>query len=77
MRSTKTHLKRILADRTPTFEEMQTLTCRIEACLNSRPLTPLSDDPESLDVLTPAHFLIGGVLTAVPEPSVLNVNASR
>ena len=75
--SVKFHLKRVLAGRTPTFEELCTLLCRIEACLNSRPPQPLSDSPESLDVLTPAYFLIGGSLPAIPELSVLDVNTTR
>lgn len=29
----------------------------MEACLNTRPLTPLTDDPQDLTALTPAHFL--------------------
>lgn len=43
-----------------TFEQMSTLLARIEACLNSRPLTPLRDDPEDLVAITPAQ-LIGTV----------------
>ena len=41
---------------------------QIEACLNSRPLTPLLKDSEGLEVLTPGHFLIGKPLTALPDP---------
>ncbi|XP_008182367.1 uncharacterized protein LOC103309231 [Acyrthosiphon pisum] len=46
---------------------------QIEACLNSRPLTPLSTDPLDLSVLTPGHFLIGDSLVSLPEPDISNV----
>jgi len=67
VRSTKHHLTRIVKSQRLNMEEMSTLLCQIEACLNSRPLTPQSSDPESFAVLTPAHFLVGGCLTLPPE----------
>ncbi|XP_066587592.1 uncharacterized protein [Prorops nasuta] len=45
----KHHLKRSLGVFVPNFEEMTTLLTKIEACLNSRPISRLHDDPESLD----------------------------
>jgi len=42
---------------------------RVEAVLNSRPLTPASTDPHDHDCLTPGHFLIGQPLLAVPPRS--------
>ncbi|XP_066587613.1 uncharacterized protein [Prorops nasuta] len=53
VKSMKHHLKRSLGVFVPNFEEMATLLTKIEACLNSRPISRLHDDPESLDVLTP------------------------
>lgn len=50
-----------------THEELQTLIIRIEGILNSRPLTPLSNDPQDLTPLTPSHFLIGRSSAIVPE----------
>ncbi|XP_044767196.1 uncharacterized protein LOC123323088 [Coccinella septempunctata] len=49
----------------------------IEAILNSRPLEPLSDDPEDCSALTPGHFLIGTALNTVPEPSLEDLSTSR
>ena len=46
--------------------------CRIEACLNSRPLTTLTDDPSDLDFLSPSHFLIQRSSFIVPEGDVTN-----
>lgn len=67
----KHHLRRAIGETTLTFEEMSILLSEIEACLNSRPLQALSDDPADLMTLTPGHFLIGSALTVVPEPSLL------
>ena len=40
---------------------------QVEACLNSRPLTPLPESTDAIEVLTPGHFLIGRPLTALPD----------
>ena len=45
--------------------------------LNSRPLSPLSSDPSDFQPLTPGHFLVGRPLTAVAEPDVTDISASR
>ncbi|GFX58964.1 integrase catalytic domain-containing protein [Trichonephila clavipes] len=47
-------------------------TRKIEACLNSRPLTELSPDPSDFTALTPAHFLVGGPIHQFPETSQLS-----
>ncbi|GFU47148.1 uncharacterized protein TNCV_5071451 [Trichonephila clavipes] len=49
-----------------TLEEFITLFAEIEAVLNSRPLSPLSSDFETL---TPGHFLIGRPVTTIVEPN--------
>lgn len=62
---------------TLTYEEMATLLTQIEACLNSRPLSALSDDPEDISALTPGHFLIGSSLVALPEPTLQDLTSNR
>ena len=49
------------------FDELSTVLTQVEACLNSRPLTPLPDHSDALEVLTPGHFLRGRPLTALPD----------
>ena len=77
VKSVKFHLKRTIGDSLLTFEELSTLLSQIEAVLNSRPLEPLSEDPDDLTALTPGHFLIGEAQTTVPEPSLDEGNLSR
>ena len=77
VKSTKYHLKRVIGNHHLSFEELSTLLCQIEACLNSRPLTQLSTDPSDLGVLTPGHFLIGEPLTSVPDPDLTNIKLNR
>lgn len=77
MKSTKHHLRRVLKTHTFTFEELNTLLVQIEACLNSRPVTPLSSDPNDLQPLTPAHFLIGESLMAIADPDFIETKLNR
>ncbi|GFW84254.1 integrase catalytic domain-containing protein [Trichonephila clavipes] len=37
-----------------------------------KPITPLSDDIDDLEVLTPGHFLIGRPITSISEPNLLD-----
>lgn len=77
VKSTKNHLKRVIGETRLTYEEMYTVLTQIEACLNSRPLSPLSDDPADLSPLTPGHFLTGDSLTAFPEPDLKHIQENR
>lgn len=74
VRSTKYHLKRILIDRTLTFEELYTVLVQIEATLNSRPLSSLTDNSDDLNPLTPAHFLVGKALISPPQDNLTMTN---
>ncbi len=77
VKSMKFHLRRVMGTRNLTTEEFTTLLYQIEAMLNSRPLTPLSDDPNELGALTPGHFLIGRPLAALPYTDLGHIPVSR
>ena len=73
VRSCKKSMIAILGSRRLTLPVLTTTMCLVEQTLNSRPLTPVSDDPEDLEALTPNHFLLGR--PAISEP--LFPDASR
>lgn len=77
VKSVKYHIKRILGNAILTYEEFCTLLSQIEATLNSRPLYPLSSDPNDLEPLTPSHFLIGRAITSLPDPDLQEVKVSK
>ncbi|XP_062704364.1 uncharacterized protein LOC134286719 [Aedes albopictus] len=77
VRSTKVHLLKVLGDTAVSYEDMTTLLAQVECCLNSRPLTPLSDDPEDLEALTPGHFLVTTSLQALLEENLTNISPGR
>jgi len=77
VKSAKKHLIRASNGALLTYEEMSTLLCRIEAVLNSRPITATSSDPADYNALTPGHFLIGTPLTLPPKPDVSKIPENR
>lgn len=77
VKSSKFHIKRILGDRHLTYEELATLFAQVEAILNSRPICPMSSDPNDLSPLTPGHFLIGKSLTSLPSHNLTDLNMNR
>jgi len=77
VKSAKKHLLKVNAMGLLTYEEMNTLLCRIEAVLNSRPISPISDDPSDLNALIPGHFLVGGSLSLSAEPDSTGIPLNR
>lgn len=77
VRSAKFHLHRVIGTQILTYEEFTTLIARVEAMLNSRPITPLSADPSELEPLTPGHFITGGPLTSIIEHQLTDISPNR
>lgn len=77
VKSAKQHLQRIVSTAHLTFEELQTVLCEIKAILNSRPLTPLSSDPNDLRVLTLGYFLVDDEMNSFPCPDLKDIKKNR
>lgn len=77
VKSVKTNLARVVGEQRLTYEEFYTVLTQIEAGLNSRPLCPLSSDPNDLCVLTPGHFLTLEPISALPESDLSHLKLNR
>lgn len=58
IRMVRNVLRSVLNQQVLDDEGLQTLICEVEAILNDRPITTLSDDPMDLEALTPNHLLL-------------------
>ena len=77
VKSFQHHLRRVVGQQLLTFEQFYTFITEVEAILNSRPLTPISSDPNDPIVLSPGHYLIGNSLTSLPEVNYTNTPYNR
>jgi hypothetical protein len=66
VRSAKSVLKSIIGSHTVCDAVLTTVLTEVERILNSRALTANSDDPNDLDPLTPAHFLMQRKVISLP-----------
>ncbi|XP_055633257.1 uncharacterized protein LOC129773639 [Toxorhynchites rutilus septentrionalis] len=69
VKSFKKHFKATIGTTILLKDDLETVLVQIESCLNSRPLTQLTSEPEDLEILTPGHFLVHRPLVSIPEPS--------
>ena len=67
VKSVKTHLQSTMGEAVLRFEELQTVFCQIEACLNSRSLCPLTSDLNDYEALMPGYFLTEAQLYPLSE----------
>ncbi|KRX75420.1 Death-associated protein kinase dapk-1 [Trichinella sp. T6] len=67
VRSVKVALTKVLGRSRADPEELRTVLCEIEARINDRPLTIVSDRADDDLALTPAHFLTGRELSALSD----------
>ena len=78
VKAVKLHLKKIMGNTILSYEEFLTLVIQIEGILNSRPLSPMSSEPNDLEPLTPGHFLMGTCPNSLPEdPRQSNISSER
>lgn len=78
VKSFKHHFKRVIKpDMLLSQEEFNTLIIEIEAISNSSPLTPVSNDPNDLMVLSPGHFSIGHALTSIKDHDYTHMPMNR
>lgn len=71
VRSIKLTLKKMLGRRLVDAAELSTILNEVEAIVNSRPLTFVFNDVSESTPLSPACFLIGRRLTALPPSDEL------
>ena len=80
VRSIKRPLKKVLGRTTLKFDELNTVLVEIEAVINSRPITYVYDDEESISYpLTPSDLICGRRITSTPNAShyeIISTNQS-
>ena len=59
IRSVRSAVRKTLGGNYISRCELETTLHEVEACVNFRPLTYVTDEPDTLVPLSPSHFLIG------------------
>lgn len=76
VRNVKEPLRKVLGKALLSYSELATVLTRIEAVINTRPLTTVSDDVRDLTPITPAHLALGIPLFDLPDVQDISVNGS-
>ena len=66
IRTVRKVLRALIKEQVLDEESLSTLMCEVEAIVNGRPITKLSDDPRDMEPLTPNHLLLLRAGPAVP-----------
>ena len=74
-KSMKHHLRRVMGNSIPNYEEMTTILCQIEQVMNNRPLMALTNNTDDILALTPSMLVNGSRLDAIPQPSLQKMDA--
>ncbi|XP_033231913.1 uncharacterized protein LOC117182907 [Belonocnema kinseyi] len=77
VKSFKQHLIKTVGNTLLTYDQLETYVVEIAGILNSRPISPLSNDPIDLLPLTPSHFLIGSSLSTIPQANLEKTPTGR
>ncbi|UYV84044.1 hypothetical protein LAZ67_X000969 [Cordylochernes scorpioides] len=65
-------IRKVLGDKTVSYEELQTVICEVESATNSRPLTAISEE-SGLVPITPAKFMCDNASCLfVPEADIVD-----
>ena len=62
----KRHLSALIGSGLVSDFELRTLFAEVEGIVNSRPITPVSSDPQDLEALTPNHLLLQRKVSRLP-----------
>ena len=73
----KEPLRKVLGKALLSYQELATVLIKIEAVINSRPLTTVSDDVRDLMPITPAHLALGRSLYSLPEEVSTHESTTR
>jgi len=66
VKTSKRHLKALTGSCLLNENGLRTLFAETEAIMNGRPLSPVSDDPQDFEPLTPNHFLLHRKVSGLP-----------